>query len=272
MSTAPMSIDLATMKTTQQQAWASGNYARIGSTLQIVGEELAEAVIHSAGDRVLDVAAGNGNVTLACARRFCDVTSTDYVPELLAHGRERADVDGLTVHFQVEDAEALSFDDASFDVVVSTFGVMFTADQHAAASEMQRVCRSGGRIGMANWTPDGFIGRMFRIIGAYANLPVDAPKPPVWGTEAWLTSTFTDASEVSVTPKMFMFSYPSPRAFVEFFRAWYGPLQRLFLALEPEQQMALERDLLALIAEGNEATDGTMRVPAEYLEVVITMA
>jgi SAM-dependent methyltransferase len=154
----PGQIDLSALKTRQHGAWSSGDYAVVGTTLQIVGEELCEALDLRAGQKVLDVAAGNGNATLAAARRWCEVISTDYVPSLLERGRARAAAEGLSVQFKEADAEALDFGDATFDTVLSTFGVMFTPDQDRAASELLRVCRSGGKIGLANWTPEGFIG------------------------------------------------------------------------------------------------------------------
>ena len=194
MQSATAPVDLDAMKSKQRVAWGSGNYALIGSTLQIVGEELAEAFRPSPGERILDVAAGNGNATLAFARRFCEVTSTDYVPELLERSKARADAEGTEVRYQVEDAEALSFADAEFDGVVSTFGVMFTPDQAAAARELQRVCRSGGKIAMANWTPESFVGGLFRVISKHLNPPAGAPKPPVWGTEDWIQAQFGAAA------------------------------------------------------------------------------
>ncbi len=273
MSNVTAGIDLKAMKTKQQAAWGSGNYARIGSTLQLVGEDLAEAFGPVSGERILDVAAGNGNATLAFARRFCDVTSTDYVPALLEQGRARAEAEGADVRFQVEDAESLSFDDGAFDGVVSTFGVMFTPDQEAAASELQRVCRPGGKIALANWTPDCFIGKLFKVIGSHLKPPAGAPKPPVWGTESWIRDHFGEgASDIRMREKTFIFYQRSPQAFVDFFRTYYGPTERAFLALDDAGQAALERDFLDLIHECNTATDGTMRVPSEYVEIIIRKA
>src|SRR6218665_1882708 len=182
--------DYAAIKQRQQATWASGDFAVVGTTLQIVGEMLAEAADVRAGEEVLDVAAGNGNATLAAARRFAEVTSTDYVPALLEKGRGRAVAEGLDVHFQVADAEALPFDDDSFDVVLSTFGVMFAPDHARAAREMLRVVRPGGRIGLANWTPTGLIGRLFKIVGAHVPPPAGVSSPALWGTEAHLLWLF----------------------------------------------------------------------------------
>ena len=211
--------DLKTIKARQQTAWSSGNYALVGSTIQIVGERLAEAMDLRAGMKVLDVAAGNGNVTLACARRWCEVTSTDYVDKLLANGRARAEAEGLEIEFRHADAENLPFADASFDAVVSTFGVMFCPDQGKAAGEMLRTVRSGGRIGMANWTPDGFIGQLFKVIGAHLPPPAGLKSPALWGTRSWLEQTFGGGiSGLRAEPRHYVFRYRSPEHFLEVFR------------------------------------------------------
>jgi len=263
--------DLNAIKTKQQAAWSSGDYAVIGATLQIVGEQLAEAMDLRAGEKVLDVAAGNGNVTLAAARRWCEVTSTDYVEALLARGRKRAEADGLQVKFQAADAEALPFADASFDAVVSTYGVMFCPDQDRAAAELVRVCKSGGRIGLANWTPDGFIGQMFKTIGKYLPPPAGVRSPLLWGTRDWLQATFgAAASAIAAPPRHFVFRYRSPQHFLDVFRTYYGPMLKAFETLEEAGGKALARDIVDLIGRFNTASDRTMVVPGEYLEVVIT--
>jgi len=262
--------DLAAIKTRQQAAWSSGDYAVVGTTLQIVGEMLCEAVDLRSNQRVLDVAAGNGNATLAAARRFADVVSTDYVGSLLDGGRKRAEAEHLSVTFQEADAEKLPFPDASFDVVLSTFGVMFTPDQQQAARELLRVCRPGGKIGLANWTPDGFIGRLFKTIGKYAPPPAGAKSPALWGTKAHLDSLFGQQATVSAHSKTFAFRYQSPAHWVDIFRNYYGPVLKVFAAIEAKAQQALEADLHALLREFNTATDGTVVVPSEYLEVVVT--
>jgi SAM-dependent methyltransferase len=266
----PAQLDLEALKARQHGAWSSGDYAVVGTTLQIVGEELCEALDIRAGQKVLDVAAGNGNATLAAARRFCDVVSTDYVPSLLARGRLRAEADGLSIEFKEADAEALSFAEASFDVVVSTFGVMFTPNQDKAAAELIRVCRSGGKIGLANWTPEGFIGQLFKTLGKYLPPPAGAKSPALWGTEARIKEMF-GASAVSVRAERrhFNFRYRSPEHFVEVFKTYYGPMLKAFAALDAANQQALRNDLLALIGRMNRAEDGTMIVPSEYLEIVI---
>lgn len=262
--------DLEAIKTRQQAAWASGDYAVIGTSLQIVGEALCEAVDLRAGSSVLDVAAGNGNATLAAARRWGQVTSTDYVPALLEKGQARAAAEGLDISFVAADAEALPFGDASFDVVLSTFGVMFTPDQPRAAQEMLRVCRPGGKIGMANWTPDGFIGQLFKTIGKHVPPAPGINPPALWGTEDRLAQLFGQGGTIAATPRTFTFRYRSPAHWVEVFRSWYGPVHKAFAALDEARQRLLEQDLLDLIGRFNRATDGTMIVPSDYLEVVVT--
>src|SRR5689334_15927859 len=263
--------DLAVIKTRQQAAWSSGDYAIVGTTLQIVGEELCEALDLRAGSKVLDVAAGNGMASLAAARRWCDVVSTDYVASLLERGRSRASAEGLPMEFKVADAEALPFDDNSFDTVISTFGVMFTPNQNRAAAELLRVCKSGGQIGLANWTPDGFIGHLFKTIAKYLAPPAAAKSPMLWGTRGRVTELFgSSTSWIKTEPRQFKFRYRSPEHFLEVFKTYYGPMLKAFAALEPPQQERLHSDLCALIARMNKVDDGTMVVPSEYLEIVIT--
>lgn len=268
---APAQPDLAAVKQRQHGAWSSGDYAVVGTTLQIVGEQLCEALDLRAGSKVLDVAAGNGNATLAAARRWCDVTSTDYVPALLKRGQERAAADHLTVEFREADAEALPFADASYDVVLSTFGVMFTPDQDKAASELARVCKSGGKIGLANWTPQGFIGQLFKTVGKYLPPPAGVKSPALWGTPARLKEMFASrASDISAEPRMFVFRYRSPEHWLDVFKTFYGPTLKAFAALDESGQAALRHDLLTLLGEFNHADDGTIVVHSEYLEAVIT--
>jgi SAM-dependent methyltransferase len=267
----PVQPDLGALKARQQGAWSSGDYAVVGTTLQIVGEQLCEALDLRSGQKVLDVAAGNGNATLAAARRWCDVVSTDYVPSLLARGQSRAAAEGLSVKFEEADAEALSFADASFDAVVSTFGVMFTPDQDKAASELLRVCKRGGKIGLANWTPDGFIGQVFKTLGKYLPPPAGAKSPALWGTEARISDMFGPAAaSINTERRHFVFRYRSPEHFLDVFKNYYGPMLKAFAALDPTNQQGLRNDLLALIGRMNRAEDGTMVVPSEYLEIVIT--
>ena len=263
-------VDLGAVKTRQQGAWSAGDYAVIGTTLQIVGESLCEALDLRSGERVLDVAAGNGNATLAAARRWCEVTSTDYVPALLESGRKRAQAEGHTIKFQEADAEKLPFADGAFDVVTSTFGVMFTPDQDQAARELARVCRSGGRIGLANWTPESFIGQLFKTIGKYVPPAAGVKSPALWGTRTRLEELFGEsAKRIETTPREFMFRYRSPMHWIEVFRTYYGPFQKAFGALDTERQAAFTRDVLALIEAGNRSQDRSLVLPSAYLEVVI---
>ena len=263
--------DLAALKARQQTAWASGDYALIGTTLQLVGEQLAEACDLRTDERVLDVAAGNGNATLAAARRGCAVTSTDYVGSLLERGAERARAERLEVKFQIADVEALPFDDASFDAVLSTFGVMFAPDQARAAAEMARVCRPGGRIGLANWTPTSFIGQVFKLLGRQLPPPAGVQSPALWGTEAHLHALFGEqAANIQAQSRMFQFRYRSAAHFLDVFKRWYGPVHKAFAALPAEQAAALERDLTELLHSLNRAGPDTLIVPSEYLEIVIT--
>lgn len=263
--------DLNALKSRQLAAWASGDYAVIGTTLQLVGELLAEACDLRCDERVLDVAAGNGNATLAAARRGGRVTSTDYVAALLDRGAERARAEHLEVTFQVADAEALPFEDASFDVVLSTFGVMFSPDQARAATELARVCRPGGRIGLANWTPEGFVGQVFKTLGRHLPPPAGVQPPSRWGVEAHLHALFGErAAAIAVTPRLFNFRYRSAAHFIEVFRTWYGPIHKAFATLPADGAMALDRDLTELLNRMNRAGAGSLVVPSEYLEVLIT--
>ncbi len=264
--------DLAGLKIRQRAAWSSGDYAVVGVTLQIVGETLCEALDLRAGERTLDVAAGNGNVSLAAARRGARVVSSDYVPALLDRGARRAEADGLPIEFKVADAEALPFADNAFDVVVSTFGVMFTPNQERAAAEMMRVCRAGGKIGLANWTPSGFIGQIFKTLGARLPPPAGVRSPALWGMRERLLELFGHGASVRIEPRVFRFRYPSPDNFIDTLRTYYGPVLKAFEALDAPGRQGLTDDLHALIARMNEADDGTMVVPSEYLEVVVMKA
>jgi SAM-dependent methyltransferase len=263
-------VDLTAVKTRQQAAWSTGDYAVVGTTLQIVGENLCEALDLRSGASVLDVAAGNGNATLAAARRWCDVTSTDYVPSLLEASRRRAEAEGHTVKYQEADAEKLPFADGSFDAVLSTFGVMFTPNQEQAAAELARVCRPGGKIGLANWTPESFIGQLFKTIGKYLPPAAGVKSPGLWGTRARLEELFdTHALEIRTTPREFVFRYRSPMHWLEIFRTYYGPMNKTFGALDPDKQDGFTRDVLDLMEQRNRSHDRTLVLPSEYLEVVI---
>lgn len=268
-ATAP--TDLGAVKERQRGGWASGDYAVVGTTLQIVGEELCEALDLHAGQKVLDVAAGNGNVSLAAARRGCEVVATDYVPALLERAGERAAAERLDIELKEADAEALPFADDSFDVVVSTFGVMFTPDQERAAAELVRVCRPGGKIGLANWTPEGFIGQLFKTLGWYVPPPAGVRSPALWGTRARLDELFAaHATSIESASRHFVFRYRSPEHWLDVFKSYYGPMLKAFATLSPAAQAALDRDLLSLIGQFNRSGDGSMVVPSEYLEIVIS--
>ena len=268
---APATVDFNAIKQRQQATWASGDFAIVGTTLQIVGEMLAEAADVRAGEAVLDVAAGNGNATLAAARRFARVTATDYVPHLLAKGAARAKAEGLDVQFQEADAEALPFADGSFDVALSTFGAMFTPEPHRAANELLRVVRRGGRIGMANWTPEGFIGQLFRVIGAYVPPPAGTKSPALWGAEPRIVELFgPQAIDIRCVRRNFNMRYRSAAHWIEVFRNYYGPTHRAYAALDADRQKGLTRDITALLEGLNVAGPGSLVVPSEYLEVVIT--
>jgi SAM-dependent methyltransferase len=264
-------VDFDAIKQRQQGTWSSGDYAVIGTTLQLTGESLCEALDVAAGEQVLDVAAGNGNAALAAARRGCDVTATDYVPALLDGTRARAAAEGLTIDVREADAEALPFADESFDVIVSTFGVMFTPNQERSAAELLRVCRPGGRIGLTNWTPEGFIGQMFKIVGRYVAPPAGIRSPLEWGTEARLTELLgSRCSKMQIRRKEFVFRYRSAEDWVDTFREFYGPTLKAFGALDAAAQNSLEQDLLMLAREHN-TSDRGLRVASEYAEVVATV-
>ncbi|MDR7270409.1 ubiquinone/menaquinone biosynthesis C-methylase UbiE [Pelomonas saccharophila] len=275
MNTTPItaSPDYAAIKQRQQATWASGDYAVVGTTLQIVGEQLVEAADVRADELVLDVAAGNGNATLAAACRYARVTSTDYVGALLDKGRQRAEAEGLAVHFEVADVEALPFEAGSFDVVLSTFGVMFAPDHATSAREMLRVVRPGGRIALANWTPEGFIGQLFKTLGKHLPPPAGLRSPALWGSEAHITALFgPSASDLRVERKHFNFRYRSAEHFLQVFKTYYGPTHKAFAALGDEAGAALERDILALTKEHDIGGGRGLVVPSEYAEIVVTLA
>jgi ubiquinone/menaquinone biosynthesis C-methylase UbiE len=261
--------NLSAIKDRQQKTWTSGDYTRIGNTVVIIGELLCEAVNLHAGDRVLDVATGGGNTAISAARRFCDVTGIDYVPELIEYARKRAEVEGVEITFEVGDAEDLPYPDASFDVVLSTLGVMFAPDQAKAAEELLRVCRPGGKIGLANWTPDGYIGNMFRTQGKHVPPPPGIKPPPLWGTEERLRELLGErVTPLEVTQRSYTWRYRSARRFVEHFRSYYGPTLKAFEALDADGQEALAKDLEELLEDWNISGDATLIVPSAYLEVV----
>ena len=270
-TTATATPDFEAVKARQQAAWASGDYSVVGTTLQIVGERLCEALDVRAGETLLDVAAGNGNVSLAAARRFCDVLSTDYVPSLLERGKKRAEGEGLSIRFQEADAESLPFASDSFDIVTSSFGVMFTPNQETAAAELLRVTRPGGRIGLANWTPTGFVGQLFKAIGGFVPPPAGVRSPAQWGTSDRLAELFSrDVKTIEVESRTFAFRYRSPQEWLTLWRAVYGPVHKAFGTLDEAGQGELAHALLDLVEAHNSADDGTMVAHSEYLEVIVT--
>jgi ubiquinone/menaquinone biosynthesis C-methylase UbiE len=269
MPAVPVASDLREIKAQQQSAWVAGDYAAIGTTLQLTGELLCEAVDVVAGELVLDVATGNGNAALAAARRGAVVTASDFVGQLLGRTGARAAAEGLAVELQPADAENLPFDDATFDLVLSTFGVMFTPEPDVAATELLRVCRPGGRIGLANWTPSGFVGQMFDVVGRHVPLLAGLPSPFEWGEKARLHGLLDDGvSTLTVTPRVFIFRYRSARHWLDAFRIHYGPVVKAFATLDRTGRDALDAELLALARAHDTSTAGVFRVPSEYVEVV----
>lgn len=265
----PQAPDLSAIKERQRQTWATGNFARVGNSLVIMGELLCEAADLHATEKVLDVATGSGNAALSAARRGCEASGIDYVPELIEQARERAAAERLQAAFEVGDAEELPYADASFDAVLSTVGVMFAPDQEQTASELLRVCRPGGKIALANWTPDGFVGHMFRTIGKHVPPPAGIKPPPLWGTEERLRELFGEGiSSLKTTRRTYVFRYPSAGHYVEHFRTYFGPVMKAFEALDGDGREALARDLEELLESWNVSGDETLVVPSEYLEAV----
>ncbi|MBA2714927.1 MAG: class I SAM-dependent methyltransferase, partial [Rubrobacteraceae bacterium] len=264
-------LDLATIKERQQLAWASGDYAMYGAALLIMSELLCEAVDLRPGQTVLDVATGSGNTALAAARRSCETTGIDYVPALLERGRERAAAERLEVAFREGDAESIPFPAASFDVVLSTVGVMFAPDQEKAAGELLRVCRSGGRIGLANWTPDGFAGEQGSLFGKYVPFAPGLKPPVLWGTEERLRELLGGGTrDLRIARRSFVFRYRSVSHYLEVLQTHLGPTREALLALDPARRENLVGELVDLIGRFNRSHDETIVVPSDYLEVVGT--
>jgi len=269
----PSPLDFEEIKRRQQRTWAAGDYGQIGVRLTLVGESLCEAVDLRSCDNVLDVAGGNGNASLAAARRFADVTCTDYVPELLEQALQRAEVDGLTILTKVADAEDLPFHDAEFDVALSTFGVMFAPNQERVASELLRVVKPGGRIGLANWTPTGFVGELFKVVGRFVPPPPSIRPAATWGTETRIVELFGPlASDIRTEKKQYVFRFLSAEHWIEVFRGYYGPITKAFEALDASGQQALHEALLELLGRFNRGGTECLIVPSDYLEVVIRRA
>mgnify|MGYP001412236565 CR=1 FL=1 len=272
-TTTTPTVDLAAVKARQQAAWASGDYARVAARIPVVSELLCDRAGLEAGARVLDVAAGSGNTSIAAARQGCEVVGIDYVPELLARARRRAEAEGLPVELVEADAERLPFADGSFDAVVSVFGAMFAPDQPAAAAELVRVCRPGGTIAMANWTPGGFIGRLFSAITAYLPPPPGLRSPMRWGRPDEVRELLGPGVRVETRERTYTWRSHSAEEFTAFFATHYGPALKALAALEPEAADMLRADMVALADEAGARTGrGSIAIPAGYLEVVATVA
>lgn len=265
-------FDLSAIKERQRWTWASGDYSVIASRIVPMAERLVQSAGLRAGDAVLDVATGTGNAAIAAARRGGEVTGIDYVAALLERGRERAAAEGLAVTFTEADAEHLPYPDASFDAVLSCVGVMFTPDHEQAAAELVRVCRRGGKIALANWTPSGFVGEMFRTVAAHVPPPAGLRPPGLWGTEEHLRHLFGEAvSDLMLTPREFVFRFRSPTEFVEVFRDYYGPVRKAFNALDESGRDRLSVDLAALASRHDCESGPSVALPSEYIEVIATV-
>jgi ubiquinone/menaquinone biosynthesis C-methylase UbiE len=269
MTTRESPPSLTEIKARQQKTWSAGDFARIGNSLVIMGEMLCESADLRAGQKVLDVATGSGNTAISAARRNCEVTGMDYVPALVEYARKRSEVEHMEATFDVGDAEDLPYPDASFDAILSTVGVMFAPNQEKAANEMLRVCRPGGRIGLANWTPEGYVGAMFRTLGKHVPPPTGVKPPLLWGTEERLWELFGDGIiALDVKRRAFVFHYLSARHYIEHFREYFGPIRKAFESLDEAGKDALADDLEELLEEMNISGDGKLAVPSDYLEVV----
>ena len=266
----PLRPELAAIRDRQQATWADGDYSIVGNTIVVVSELLCETADLRAGARVLDVATGSGNAAIAAARRWCEVVGTDYVPALLERARERAAAERLAIDFRIADADRQPFADASFDAVLSVFGAMFAPDPEATAAELLRVCRPGGTIALASWTPEGLAGRMFRATARFVPPPPGVTAPVLWGTESRIEELFgRGASSIVATRRTVAFRYRSIAHYFETFRGTFGPVKRAFASLDDFGRAAFERELTELLMHHNRSGDCTLVIPSEYLEVVI---
>ena len=270
----PAAPDLAAIKQRQQQTWAAGDFSVVAARIVFSAEQLLESADPKAGDRSLDVATGSGNAAIAAARRGCVATGLDYVPALLARGRLRAQAEHLEVTFIEGDAERLPFPDASFDLVTSIYGVMFAPNHRLAASELLRVCRPGGKIALASWTPEGSVGEMFRTVSRYLPPPPGLTPPSKWGDEAYLRELFgSGIRTIHSQVRQAIFRYISTDAYVEFFRTWFGPTIKAFEALPEDRHPALTADMAALARKYNRnGGDAPITMVGDYLETIITRA
>ncbi len=262
-------IDFEAIKKTQRAGWETGDYTRVGNTLQIIAELLVEAADIRAGQRVLDVACGQGNAAIAAARRFADATGVDYATNLLAEGRDRAAVENLTVTFTEGDAEHLAFPDSAFDLALSTVGIMFAPDHQRAADEVVRVTRKGGKIALASWTPTGMVGQLFKAVAGFAPPPAGVRPATLWGTEDYLAELFGERVDwVSLAKREYVFRYHSPEHYSQWFRDYYGPITKVAGTLSGPDLDRFSSDLADVARQFNQADDGTVAAPSEYLEAV----
>jgi len=270
-TTEAIAPDLHAVKQRQQTMWASGDFHAVATLIQPVAEDLCEAVDLRADWRVLDVATGSGNAALAAARRGCNVVGIDYVPALLARGRRRAEAEGLDIELVEGDAESIPFPDASFDAVLSVYGAMFAPDHEKTFAELARVCRPGGRIGLATWIPDGFIGEMLKVVSAHVPPAPGVASPLLWGTKAYIGSMFGDTIDgLGARERTFTFRFRSAEGFVEYFRDFYGPTLKAFEAVGDGGADELFADLVALVRKHAGTSDGPVAIPATWLETVAT--
>ena len=265
---------LGGLKDRQQRMWASGDYAAVAARIHPIAERLCETADLAAGASVLDVATGSGNAAIAAARCGCNVVGIDYVPGLLDRARARARAEGLSVQFVEADAEALPFAAASFDAVLSVVGVMFAPDQSRAAAELTRVCRPDGKIALASWTPEGFIGDLLGLVGRYAPPPPGLRPPGEWGSPSRLHELLgRAASSIDTRERVHTFRHRSAEEFADFFLDNYGPTERAAAGLDGDARAAFRADLIALAAAASRLpTDGAVSIPATYLEAIVSRA
>jgi ubiquinone/menaquinone biosynthesis C-methylase UbiE len=263
--------EMEALKTKLKATWSAGDFGQIAQSYTSSAAKFIERLNLQPGEKVLDVACGTGNTAIPAAKKGAIVTGIDIAPNLIEQARARAEAEGLNCQFEEGDAEALSFADGSFDVVVTMFGAMFAPRPDKVAKELVRVCRSGGRIAMANWTPTGFAGKMFKLMASFVP-PPDMPSPVLWGDETVVSERLKNGiADLQMNRRIVTFNYPfSPKEVVEHFHNYFGPTQKAFDALEgdEEKQTALRRELENIWEEHNQADDGTTVVESEYLEVV----